>query len=212
MNIGFMGGSFNPPHLGHLNAAKVFYTESKLDKLIIIPAKVSPFKVEEGYDTKDFQRFDMSVLCFNELNKHYGFNVEVSSMELDRQGISYTYLTVNELKKIYPHAKLTMYVGSDMFFTLEKWKNSKEIFENCTIYTRSRKESEMSDLLTSKALYESKYNAKILISDDKEVVVSSTLIRDSLNAKKSSNCKNLLTEDVLRYIIKNKLYFQEQYD
>lgn len=209
MKIGFMGGTFSPPHKGHLNAAKVFYEEEDLDKLIIIPSAVSPFKVSDEKNATDRQRFEMAYLCFSKLMDEYGYNIEVSDMEQVREGISYTFLTVRELKELYPKDELIMYVGSDMFLSLEKWKNAEEIFSCCKIYTRCRENGEMQQMVQGKKKYEQLYGANIVISDHKEVIVSSTQVRNEVSAKNLSNYKNLLTDEVFRYIINNRLYFQE---
>lgn len=212
MKIGFMGGTFSPPHIGHLNAAKVFYEEEQLDLLIIIPAKVSPFKAQTEATSSDSERFEMSNLCFMSLKNDFGYNIEVSPIEIQNESISYTYLTIRTLKDKYKDCKLVMYVGSDMFFSLEKWKNSHEIFSSCKIYTRCRENGEMESMLKIKEKYSALYKADITISTDKEVIVSSTYLREQIELKNYSNCQKLLTDEVLRYIIDNRLYFQENYE
>ena len=209
MKIGFMGGSFNPPHIGHLNAAKCFYEEAGLDKLIIIPAKVSPFKVERQSDVSDLQRLEMSRLCFGSLREKYGYEVEVSDLEIKNDGVSYTILTVEKLKALYPRDELTMYVGSDMFLSLEKWKSFEDIFRNCSIFTMCRENGEVETMEKTAEKYRSLYGARITLSRQKEVIVSSTEVRDKIRSKSTANCEKLLTEDVLRYIIKGRLYLEE---
>lgn len=207
MKIGFMGGTFSPPHMGHLNAAKVFYEEENLDLLIVIPAKVSPFKAGVEATSTDSERFEMACLCFGTLKDKYGYNVEVSPIEIENDGVSYTYLTVNSLRTMYPDSELVMYVGSDMFFSLEKWKNSNELFSNCKIYTRCRENGEVSQMMQTKQKYEELFGADIFISQDKEVIVSSTYVREQIASKSFTNCQKLLTDEVLRYIIDRRLYF-----
>ncbi|MBP3580939.1 MAG: nicotinate (nicotinamide) nucleotide adenylyltransferase [Clostridia bacterium] len=212
MRIGFMGGSYNPPHTGHLNAARVFYEQQKLDKLLIIPAKVSPFKTDKKCDASDEQRLEMCKKCFSTLQDDLGYNIEVSTIELDSDSISYTYLTIRTLLALYEGHELIMYVGSDMFFTLDKWKNPDEIFSSCKIYTICRDVGQMSDMLKAKDKYCKLFNANIVISNEKEVIVSSTDVRKEIYLKNYSNCEKLLTDEVLRYIIINRLYFQENHE
>ena len=150
MRIGFMGGTFSPPHIGHFNAAKDFYRDEKLDRLIIIPARVSPFKADSKATATDSQRFDMARLCFKKLSAQYGYNVDISKLELENDDVSYTYITIRKLKELYTPQELIMYVGSDMFLSLEKWKNASEIFSSCTIYTHRRQKSEADILLETK--------------------------------------------------------------
>lgn len=207
MKIGFMGGTFSPPHSGHLHSAKVFIEEVKLDRLIIIPAKVSPFKVDKKATASDKDRMEMTKLCFLPLDSEKCC-VEVSDMEMAKDETSYTIETINELKTQYPYDELYMFVGSDMFYSLEKWRSYEEIFKKCIIYTRCREKSELELMLKTKQKYESLYGAKVYVSDDKEFVVSSTEVRAALSSQNFETCRNLLTDTVLGYIIKGGLYFE----
>lgn len=209
MRIGFFGGTFSPPHKGHLEAAKSFYIGAKLDKLIIIPAKVSPFKTDLPATASEQQRMDMCSLCFGKLS-NFGFNIEISDMELKNDATSYTYMTVLSLKELYPKDDIIMYVGSDMFYSLGRWKNSHIIFNNCSIYTKCRVENEKEQMLLTSKEYEKNFNANITVSSDGEYTVSSTQIRNLLSVKNEVNDESLLTEEVFRYIIENRLYCGEK--
>ena len=206
MKIGFMGGTFSPPHLGHLNAAKSFIGDIQLDRLIIIPAKVSPFKVSEKETASEKDRMEMSKLCFLPLDSK-ACHVEVSDIEISKEGTSFTIETINLLKEFYPDDELYMYVGSDMFFSLEKWRSSEDIFKSCIIYTKCREKNQFESMLHAKQKYENLYNAKVCLSLDEEFVVSSTDVRQALSSQNFETCRNLLTNDVFGYIIKGGLYF-----
>ena len=208
MNIGFMGGTFSPPHKGHLHSAKVFIREMKLDKLIIIPAKVSPFKQNTTETASEKDRLEMARLCFLPLDSK-ACPVEVSEIETNRSGTSYTIETIKQLRQEYPDSTLYMFVGSDMFLCLEKWKCFEDIFKECHIYTRCREENQAQVMTQAMEKYREKYGAVISLSSDKEIIVSSTLVREALSSKNIESCENLLTEEVLRYIIKGGLYFEE---
>lgn len=207
MRIGFMGGTFSPPHLGHLHSAKIFIEEMNLDKLIIIPAKVSPFKVNVESTASEKDRFEMARLCFLPLETK-NCSLEVSDIEISRNETSYTIDTINALLELYPKSELIMFVGSDMFLSLERWKNSDDIFRKCHIYTRCREENEIESMLETLEKYREKFGAKVTFSNDKEIIVSSTDVRQALKTKNFETCQNLLTDDVLRYIIKGGLYFE----
>ncbi len=202
MKIGFIGGTFSPPHLGHLHSARVFIEEMSLDKLIIIPARVSPFKAGNEATASDEDRYRMVLLCFKDLEK-----AEVSRLELDKNETSYTIETIRILKKLYPDDELYMFVGSDMFLSLEKWRRFEEIFKSCTIYTRCRKENEAGDMTNTAKRYEQIYGAKIILSKDKEIIVSSTMVREAIDIGDFESCKALLPKDVLCYIKERRLYF-----
>jgi nicotinate-nucleotide adenylyltransferase len=95
--IGIFGGSFNPFHLGHLNIANVALKQIKLDKVLFIPCKVSPFKTGCCPDkfVDDFHRLKMTELGIEGYGKF-----ELSRIEIDRGGISYSHDTVLQIRKI----------------------------------------------------------------------------------------------------------------
>ncbi len=208
MKIGFMGGTFSPPHLGHLHSAKMFMEEASLDKLIIIPAKVSPFKAGEQPTASDSDRLEMTKLCFLPLDSSK-CSVEISDVEISKDSTSFTVETVEALRLLYPSDEIFMFVGSDMFLSLERWRSFQSIFSECIIYTRCREENERQEMLITKQKYESEYNARVFLSNDKEIIVSSTDIRNALQTKNIETCRNLLTEEVFRYIIEGGLYFDK---
>ena len=207
MRIGFMGGTFSPPHIGHLHSAKTFIDEVCLDMLIIIPAKVSPFKVNSDATASDEDRMEMAKLCFLPLDGKKCI-VTVSDIEISKNATSYTIETIESLEKQYPDDELFMFVGSDMFLSLERWKRFDEIFKKCHIYTRTREDNEFETMLRTKEKYEKEYGAKVFLSDDKEIVVSSTDVRKAISSKSHETCRNLLTDEVFGYIIKGGLYFE----
>ncbi len=208
MRIGFMGGTFSPPHTGHLHSAKVFIEEMNLSRLIIIPAKVSPFKVDTDETASDSDRFEMVRLCFSPLNSEK-CRVEISDMEISKNETSYTIETVKMLRKMYPDDEIYMFVGSDMFLTLERWREFRGIFDSCHIYTRCRENGESRLMQKTAEKYTAEYGAKITLSSDKEVIASSTQVRQALATKNMQSCRNLLTDEVLGYIIRGGLYFDE---
>lgn len=211
MRIGFMGGTFSPPHKGHYFSALCFAKEACLDKLIIIPTFVSPFKTEIDSTASDTARLEMARLCFLPLSSKNCI-VEVSDMEISKKQTSYTIETIKQLREQYKNDSLFMYVGSDMFFSLERWRDFEDIFKYCNIYTRAREKGEMSALTLAKEKYEKLYDARVFISKHEELIASSTDVRCALCDKNTETYRNLLTEDVLRYIIKNRLYGQDDYE
>lgn len=208
MNIGFFGGTFSPPHKGHLQSAEAFIKECNLAKLIIIPTKVSPFKAQSEKTASDYHRLNMTRLCFDTL-KNTGIDVEVSDFEISREDTSYTYITLRHLLSQYPQNRLFMYVGSDMFLSLEKWKNAQEIFKNCCIYTRARNNDELLSLRETAEKFKKIYSADVTISHDTPFCVSSTQIRNLFIKNDTQTLKNLLTNEVFRYIMENRLYLGE---
>ena len=126
--IGIYGGTFNPPHIGHIQAAQQALASLKLDRILLIPDRIAPHKeIPSGSPTPQ-QRMDMLHLAVK--NRP---GLEVSDIELKREGVSYTYLTVEELKAQYPEAELVLLMGTDMFLSFLTWRNPEEIMKNVTL-------------------------------------------------------------------------------
>ena len=106
MKLGIYGGTFSPVHTAHIRAAEAFLTQCELDKLLIIPAGIPPHKVVKGNITFE-QRLQMCFLAFSDLPK-----TEISDIELNRDGKSYTVMTVRELEG--EHIELFLLCGTDM--------------------------------------------------------------------------------------------------
>lgn len=127
MRIGIYGGSFNPVHTGHIIFADAFRRQCSLDHCLLIPASLSPFKSDEQLED-DNHRVNMLFLACEELQ-----NTSVSSIELDRGGISYTIDTVSKFKELYPHDELFILIGEDQALRFTQWKDWKEILRSAQI-------------------------------------------------------------------------------
>ena len=123
--IGIYGGTFNPPHAGHIQAAKQAVTALKLDKLVIVPTSIAPHKAIPEHSPTPRQRLEMLRIAAADCPK-----AEVSDIELNRGGVSYTFQTVSELKERYPDAELILLMGSDMFLCFDQWKQPDDILKN----------------------------------------------------------------------------------
>jgi len=206
MNLGIFGGTFDPIHLGHINASLEFYDKAKLDKLLVIPDRIPPHKQDNTVSAE--HRLNMLRLVYDDKGIIGNRNIEISEMELMRTGKSYTIDTLRELSLLYPDAKLFLYVGSDMFYTLESWREGSAILGMCTVFTAAREKDERQKLCEFAEKYLSEYGTQCIIADLEPVVLSSSMIRDILkNGKNSCNfTNNLLTCGVYRYIMENSLY------
>lgn len=196
MKIGLYGGSFNPPHNGHLNLANELYDALSLDKIIIMPSNISPQKDNNG-GVSPYDRINMCRTAFSDEK------FEVSDWEIKNGGKSYTVYTLEHLKRQHPNAEFFLFVGSDMLLSFHTWFRFREILDMCTVCAVSRSRSvaagEMrryaSDVLRSE-------NVKIF--DITEFEVSSTEIRKRISEGKS--CKGLLPNGVYEYIKENNIY------
>lgn len=119
MKIGIYGGSFNPVHYGHVNVASSAIAELALDRLIVVPANVSPFKTEIP---TVFDRVEMLRDAFSGMDR-----VEIDCREIDRGGVSYTIDTVREIAAENPGAELFFIIGEDSVEGLPRWKDYAEL-------------------------------------------------------------------------------------
>ena len=135
MKIGIYGGTFNPVHTGHIHAAKQTSEILGLDKLIMIPDRIAPHKQIPAGSPTPQQRFEMLTLAVAGEEK-----TEVSDIELKREGMSFTYLTVEALARQYPGAELYLLMGTDMFLSFHTWREPKRITDKATLAVMYRGE------------------------------------------------------------------------
>ncbi len=198
MKIGLFGGTFNPVHNGHIMLAQYCRQELSLDKVLIIPDYTPPHKDNSELLSCE-HRLTMCKLAFDCLD---GF--EVSNIEIKRQGKSYSYQTVTEIKNLYPDDELFFLMGADMFLTLDKWKNPQIIFNKAKIAVIPRNDSSCLELDLYYKNVIKPMGAEAVILKKPVVQVSSTFIRDNLYRKDVKD--KLLPENVYNYIVKNNLY------
>ena len=126
--IGIFGGTFNPVHIGHIQAAKQALTALHLDRVLLIPDHIAPHKELPTGSPTPQQRLDMLRIAVQDCP-----GLEISDIELRREGVSYTYLTIQELKRMYPHDQLVLLMGTDMFTSFDSWRNPEEILKNASL-------------------------------------------------------------------------------
>ena len=200
MKIGIYGGTFDPPHNGHVHACKSFLEFYKVDKMYIVPTFIPPHKVRDSNISAEM-RMEMSKLAFEGIAD----NVEVSDIELKRQGMSYTADTLKEFKNAGCE-KIYLLCGTDMFVTLDMWYNPKYIFETATVVCiRRENDEEMTVLIDEKSkMYREVFGADI------EFVLKDAIEASSRDLRKNIvNLKDLVPSNVLKYIEANNLYENE---
>ena len=174
MNIGIMGGSFNPIHSGHIIFADAFRRQCSLDSCYVVPASISPFKLTEK-NADDIHRVHMLLLACEELQNTY-----VSTIELERGGISYTIDTVLAFMYMFPNDKLFLLIGEDQAIQFTNWKDWKKIIANVQLCIVARKNHEQNtdsidDILSLNNTY-----SKPIWLDIPVIDISSSLIRSHL--------------------------------
>lgn len=193
---GILGGSFDPVHNAHIKLAQFAYDELKLEKVIFIPAYVQPFKQDKKV-TDELHRLNMLKLALSE----YPY-FEVSDIEIQMKGKSYTARTLLELKKNYNN--MVFILGADSYLTLGKWNQPEIIFQNAEIACAHRAGSTF-ELLNGKCEeYRTKYNGITHFLSMPDTDISSTDIRKAL--KDNENVEKLIPNKVLNYIKENNLY------
>ncbi|PKM71962.1 MAG: nicotinate (nicotinamide) nucleotide adenylyltransferase [Firmicutes bacterium HGW-Firmicutes-16] len=198
MRIAVFGGSFNPPHSGHVEAAKTAARELHADKLIIIPAARPPHKEQETGSPYAFERLELARLAFGGLS-----DTELSDIEISRGGVSYTVETLEELKKLHPDDELVLLMGTDMLISFENWKDFMRIFELSSLAAFPRKHDEIPDIRRFRELYSEKYGASVYEIGLVPTEVTSTELRSMLKNREGNN---LLPDAVYREIIKKRYY------
>jgi nicotinate-nucleotide adenylyltransferase len=196
--IGIFGGTFSPPHIGHISAAKGFISAVSLDELIIMPDFLPPHKTFDGEASTD-ERIEMCRLAFGNIP-----GVTVSDFEIKRGGKSYTAVTLEELSS--PDKELYFLCGTDMFLTLSSWYKPEIIFKNAIIcYVRRETDSDNSILIKKASEdYIAKYNARIIPIPSDINEISSSKIRKLI--KSGDNLEQYLTSEVAKYIFDKGIY------
>ena len=204
MKIGIYGGTFNPPHLGHVTAARAVFELLKLEKLLLIPAGMPPHKdLPAGSPTAE-QRLEMTRLAADQLG--LGDKVEVLDMELHREGKSFTSDTLAQLKAEHLGDELWLLMGTDMFLTLQAWHEPEKILSLAGIAAFGRTEEDTEELFSVQRdyLYRTYPQARLFTLTIPGVVdVSSTELREHLAEGKGTN---LVPPAVYGYILRENLY------
>ncbi|MEY8387643.1 bis(5'-nucleosyl)-tetraphosphatase (symmetrical) YqeK [Oscillospiraceae bacterium 38-13] len=204
MKIGVYGGAFNPPHLGHITAARAVFELLKLDKLLVIPTGHPPHKqLPPGSPTPE-QRLELTRLAAGQMG--LGDRVEVLDLELRRTGSSYTADTLERIHEQYPGEELWVLMGADMFLTLQAWHEPERILSLAGIAAFGRTEADTEELFAVQrsCLYRTYPQARIFTLTVPGVVdVSSTELRALLAGGGGGN---LLSPAVYGFILREGLY------
>ena len=201
MKIGIYGGTFNPPHLGHMAAAKAAVAALKLDKLLLIPAAIPPHKALPSDTPAPEHRLAMVEKWADGM----GAGAEVSALELEREGKSYTSDTLRAIRQTYPDAELWLLMGTDMFLTLHLWHEPEVILSLAGICAFGRTEQDGEALFAPQREHLHKnFDAKITtITLPGLVDISSTRLREQLE---NGGGGQYLLPSVYGYILMHRLY------
>lgn len=206
MKIGIYGGTFNPPHLGHMASAREAMAALELDKLFFIPASLPPHKDLPADSADAVARLEMTRLMADGLATDLGRpdDIKTLDMELHRTGKSFTSHTLTQLCADYPQDEFWLLMGGDMFLSLQTWHEPERIMALAGIAAFAREERGMDALLAQEEYLRAHFGARVAIVNLPSILeVSSTQLRAELA---SGGGGEYLWGQVYGYIMSNALY------
>lgn len=201
VRIGIMGGTFDPIHYGHLIAAEEAKDKFAMDKVLFIPSGDPPHKKNYKVTPAEL-RYAMTLLATVGNPKF-----EVSRIEINRKGYSYTIDTLREIRENCPEADYYFITGADAILDILSWKDPKELLRLCKFIAATRPGYCLNQLdrVMAKLGYGSWREEKLVsILEIPAVSISSTEIR--LRVQNGQSIRYLVPDEVLQFIMKNKLY------
>jgi len=196
--IGIYGGTFNPPHLGHVQVADYACKKLELQRLLIMPSCVPPHKELPKDSPTPRQRMEMLQLVFADRRE-----ITVSDMELRRGGVSYTIDTVKQVRDKEPEGELILLLGTDMFLSFENWYRWKEILQYVSLGVLYRGEGEEQLQIAKKKAELEKAGATVYLLENPIMPISSTQLRRMMTFQCEAQ---FLPPEIRSYIRENDLY------
>lgn len=201
MRLGILGGTFNPPHLGHLVCAQEAHAQLGLDRVVLMPAHVPPHKAIAG-DPGGARRRELCELAIGD-----DARFAVSDLELGRPGPSYTVDTLRELHDQAPQDELTFIVGGDMARSLPSWREPDAVIELARIAIAERSGAERADIQAELAQLANATDERIVFFDMPRIDISSSLVRE--RAAHGRSIRYLVPDAVAERIAADGLYTAE---
>ncbi len=196
--IGVMGGTFNPVHYGHLLIAENAFEQFSLDKVVFMPTGHSPHK-DEAQILDAAHRSEMIKLAIAD-NPHFS----CSDYEVQKDDVSYTYLTLQAFHERFPGNELYFIMGADSLAYLDRWQNPKEISELCIVLAAVRDGLNIRELTNIQDFLHKKYGTRIAFINTPNFSVSSCMIRSRVEA--SESIRYLVPDAVEQYIKQHGIY------
>lgn len=198
MRVVMYGGSFNPPHSGHLRAARAAMEQLQPDKFFLVPDHQPPHKELPPGSPSPAQRLHLTALAARELE-----GAEALDIELRRQGASYTVDTLAQLRELYPGAEIVFLVGTDMFLSLETWRAPERILALASVGV-FRRDAGQQEAIEAQAEHLCRaYGATVYIIESEPLAISSSELRELLPRREG---RAYLPETVYEEIIRRRLY------
>ena len=198
MKLGIYGGTFNPPHIGHVRAVSAAIMQLKLDLLLIVPAGIPPHKALPPGSPDMDERMALASLSFAGLP-----GTIVTDLELKKEGVSYTAETLDTVRAMYPGYEYFLIMGADMFLSLETWRDVGRLLNYVTPAVLSRNDGDAREINDYAEQLYKKQNTKTVIIENDVTEISSTELREQLPKRGGLA---FVEDSTYAYIIKNRLY------
>lgn len=195
-----MGGTFDPPHLGHLLSAESAASQLGLSKVLFLPNGKTVYKQRENTASPE-QRFEMTRLAISDNDLF-----EISDIETRSSQITYTFDTLEKLHTIYKNAYFFFIVGADSLDYMDKWKNPKRIFDLCTVAAVGRAGFSQERLNKKAQALKEEFDADIVFVTMPNIEISSSDLKNRI--KNGNSVRYMLSDLTLRYIKDNGLYIE----
>ena len=196
--IGILGGSFDPIHNGHLAIAMSAYKDFHLDEVWLIPAGHSPNKDEDKM-TSAAMRAEMTALAAQDI-PHF----KLSTYEIDKEGTSYTYLTLSDFKEQYPDTDFYFIMGADSLDYFDAWRHPEIICQKAVILVAVRDDMDLDDIQTKIEHIKTQFSAEIYPLSCAKIDISSSEIR--ANIQNNIDICDMVPQTVADYIAEHGLY------
>lgn len=197
MRIGILGGTFNPPHLGHLVCAQEAYLQLELDRVTVMPARIPPHKPVDDEPGPE-HRLELCRLAVEGDEQR----LQVSDLEIRRGGTSFTVDTLEELQSRAPDNELFLIVGSDIAAGLPRWREPERVLALATLAVARRPGTARADV--EEALQALRGGERARFFHMPEIGISSTMLRERARAEQP--IKYLTPDAVADYIDRKDLY------
>lgn len=197
--LGILGGSFDPVHNGHIGLARDAKDQLGLDEVLMIPAKLQPFKLDKKMVSGE-QRLEMIKLAVADMP-----GITACDYELRQEEISYTYKTLKAITEMEgPGTEVYFLTGTDSLLQIHRWKNADELLHNYNFVVGSRPGYKDDELAECIERLKRDYNTNVTKVDNHQLNISSTEIRERLES--GQGLAGLVPEVVERYILEHGLY------
>ena len=197
--IGILGGTFDPIHIGHLILAEAAYRQFHLDLVYIMPAGNPPHKKNRKGRATDSQRCDM-VRAAIAGNPHF----RISLLEMNEDGYSYTYRTLETLNAQHPDTRFYFIIGADSLFDFDQWKEPQRLMDACELVVATRNQMDQAVFNALLETRKKQFRGIIHKLDTPNLDISSRHLRNMIANHES--VRYYVTDSVYEYIEKNGLY------